>query len=472
MPSSQSKGPRQEALGCAPITPTLIEYAIPSVVAQVVSALYNIVDQFFIGQSVGQLGNAATNVAFPLTQMCMALSLMMGVGGAASFNLAMGSGRRGEAGAYVGQSAVLMLGVGAALTLLTQTLLEPILTLCGATSTVLPYAETFTRVTSLGFPFLILMAGGTRLISADGSPRYSMACTLSGAIINLVVNPVLVFGLGMGILGSAIATVVGQVVAGIMVIAYLLGHFTSVKLSPADFVPRPQTTTRICSIGFSPFVTQLLNIVMQITLNNSLTSYGARSVYGADMPLAVAGIAMKMNQLAMSIVTGISQGMQPLISYNYGAGNYGRVRGTYLRGALAATLVSLVAFALFHLFPDQLIGMFGQTDPLAVEFAEKVFRIYLFFTFLNAIQPLTANLFSSIGRPLWGIAVSFLRQGIFFIPLMLALPTFMGIEGVIWAAPIADLLTFCTTSIIVRREFVELHRLERDATRTPSPSAA
>ena len=180
------------------------------------------------------------------------------------------------------------------------------------------------------------------------------------------------------------------------------------------------------------------------------------------MPLAVAGIAMKMNELALAIVIGISQGMQPLLSYNYGAGHYARVRETYKLGVIAASGISLIAFVCFHLFPDQIIAAFGQTDPAALEFAAKMFRIFLFFTFLNAVQPLTANLFTSIGKPANGIFLSLTRQGIFLIPLLLIMPRFMGIDGIVWAAPIADALTFIVTVIVVGREFRAMRKVEQD----------
>ena len=440
-------------LGRAPIPRLLVGYAIPAVIAMVVTALYNIIDQFFIGQAVGELGNAATNVAFPLTMLCMGLALVGGIGGAANFNLNMGRRRPEEAAHYAGASVVLMVVTGVVLFALTHFFLEPIMRFCGATDKVLPYAVTFTSITTWGFPFLILMMGGTTLIRADGAPRYAMACTLSGAIINLILNPIFVFGFGWGIAGSAAATTTGQVVAGIMVIVYMLRSFKTVRLERAHFALRASYVLAIFRLGITAFITQILFIVLQVILNNSLTRYGAASAFGAEMPLAVAGIAMKMNELAFSIVIGISQGMQPLMSYNYGARHYSRVRQTYLLGVCAATCVNFVAFVCFHLFPDQIIEAFGQHDAQALLFAEDMFRIFLFFTFLNAVQPLTANFFTSIGKPKYGIFLSLTRQGIFLIPLLVILPLIWGIDGVVWSAPVADGLTFVVTVFVVRHQF-------------------
>ena len=457
---SGERGDESNELGYAGIPGLLAGYALPAVIAQLVTALYNIIDQFFIGQSVGELGNAATNVAFPLTMMCLGLALVGGIGGAANFNLNMGRRRREEAACYAGQSIVLMLIMGVVLFALTHFFLEPLMRFCGATDAVLPYAVTFTSITTWGFPFLILMIGGTTLIRADGSPRYAMACILSGAIINLILNPILVFGLGWGIAGSAAATTAGQVFAGIMVLAYVLRSFKTVRLERRHFLLSGSHVASILKLGTTAFITQALFIVVQVILNNSLTRYGAQSAYGAEMPLAVAGIAMKMNELAFAIVIGISQGMQPLLSYNYGARHYGRVRETYKFGVIAASGVSLIAFACFHLFPDQIISVFGQTHPAALEFARKMFRIFLFFTFLNAVQPLTANLFTSIGKPKYGIFLSLTRQGLFLIPLLVALPVFFGIDGIVWSAPIADGLTFLVTVATVRHEFRLMAELE------------
>lgn len=455
-------GEDRNELGAKPVPKLLLSYAIPAVIAQMVSALYNIIDQFFIGQSVGELGNAATNVAFPLTMMCLALSLMSGIGGAANFNLNMGRGNSRDAAHYVGQAVSLMLGLGILLLIAVRTFLEPLMVFFGATERVLPYAMTFTSITTWGFPFLILMVGGTSIIRADGSPRFAMACTLSGAIINLILNPIFVFGFGWGIAGSGLATTIGQGVAGVMVLTYFARSFKTVKLHREDFVPLPRSIVRICSLGLSPFITQLLMMTLQIVLNNSLTFYGAMSEYGAETPLAVAGIAMKMNELAFAIVIGISQGMQPIMSYNYGARKYARVRQVYKIGVLAASCVNFIAFIFFHLFPEQIIMFFGQTDEPAIRFACEMFRIFLFFTFLNAAQPITANFFSSIGKPIKGVTLSLTRQGLFLIPLILILPHFMGIDGIVWAAPFADAMAFCVTMTLLSFEFKTMHRQEAE----------
>lgn len=409
-------------LGTEKISSLLLRFAIPSIIAMVVSALYNMVDQFFIGRSVGMLGNAATNVAFPLVITCTAIALMCGIGGAASF---------------AGNAITMLFSLGVILCIITRLFLKPMMILFGATSGVLDYSLIYTGITSLGFPFLILTTGGTNLVRADGSPKFSMACTLTGAIINTILDPTLIFGFHMGIAGAAWATVIGQVVSGIMVILYLR-KFKTVNLTKEKLRPHPHYIGRIVSLGMAPFFNQVSMMVVQIVMNNVLIRYGAKSSYGSDIPLACAGIITKINMIFFAINIGISQGLQPIISYNYGARKLDRVREAYLKAAISATIISTVSFICFQLFPRQIIGIFGSESEAYFRFAEKFFRIFLFCTFINGLQPITANFFTAIGKANRGIFLSLTRQVIFLLPLMIILPIFFGIEGVMFSAPIAD----------------------------------
>lgn len=424
-------------LGTEKISNLLLRFAIPSIIAMVVSALYNMVDQFFIGRSVGMLGNAATNVAFPLVITCTAIALMCGIGGAANFNLCMGQQEKEEAASFAGNAITILFSLGMILCIITRLFLKPMMILFGATSSVLDYSLIYTGITSLGFPFLILTTGGTNLVRADGSPKFSMTCTLTGAIINTILDPTLIFGFHMGIAGAAWATVIGQVVSGIMVILYLR-KFKTVKLTKEKLRPHPHYIGRIVSLGMAPFFNQVSMMVVQIVMNNVLIRYGAKSSYGSDIPLACAGIITKINMIFFAINIGISQGLQPIISYNYGARKLDRVREAYLKAAISATIISTVSFICFQLFPRQIIGIFGSESEAYFRFAEKFFRIFLFCTFINGLQPITANFFTAIGKANRGIFLSLTRQVIFLLPLMIILPIFFGIEGVMFSAPIAD----------------------------------
>ena len=310
--------PRENPLASTPINTLLARFAIPSIIAMLVSALYNIVDQFFIGRSVGMLGNAATNVAFPLTITCTAVSLMCGIGGSANFNLSMGRGDREEAERYAGNAVFMLFAIGIILCLAVRLFLSPMMVLFGATPDVLDYSLTYTGITSLGFPFLILSTGGSNLIRADGSPRYSMMCTLTGAVINTILDPLFIFGFNMGMAGAALATIIGQFVSGLMVIGYLT-RFKTVHLSLHSLKPIPSHLKAIAALGMAPFFNQMAMMVVQIVMNNVLRHYGAQSHYGSEIPLACAGIITKVNMIFFSLVIGLSQGLQPIVSFNYGA---------------------------------------------------------------------------------------------------------------------------------------------------------
>ena len=428
---------KENPLGSKKISTLLTRFAVPSIIAMLVSALYNMVDQFFIGRSIGMLGNAATNVAFPLSMVCTAIALMCGIGGAANFNLSMGRGQRDKAASYAGNTIFMLLFLGILLCILTRVFLEPMMLLFGATQKVLPYALVYTGITSFGFPFLILTTGGTNLVRADGSPKFSMVCTLTGAILNTILDPIFIFVFDMGIAGAAWATIIGQIISGIMVLIYL-SHFKTVKIGKEQLKPDFEHFGRIAALGTAPCFNQFAMMVVQIALNNVLTHYGASSSYGSDIPLACAGIITKVNMIFFSFNIGISQGLQPIISFNYGADKLARVKEAYLKATAAATIISTAAFLCFQLFPRQIIGIFGSESEAYFQFAERFFRIYLFCTFINGIQPITSNFFTAIGKASRGVFISLTRQIIFLLPLMLILPMFMGIDGVMYSAPIAD----------------------------------
>lgn len=453
------------ALGTEKIGSLLRRFAIPSIIAMLVSSLYNIVDQFFIGRSVGMLGNAATNVAFPMSITCTALSLLCGIGGAANFNLNMGAGKKEEAEKYAGTAITLMVVLGVVLCVAVRIFLEPLMRVFGATSDILDYSLTYTGITSLGFPFLILATGGSSLIRADGSPRFSMFCTLVGAVINTILDPLFIFGFDMGMAGAAWATVIGQVVSGFMVIGYLT-RFKTVKLTWKSLGLRPGYCFQVVALGMSPFCNQLAMMVVQIVLNNSLTYYGGLSDYGSEIPLACAGIISKVGMIYFAVVIGIAQGLQPIVSFNYGAKKYQRVKETVKKASLASLMISLAAFVVFQLFPRQIISIFGSGSEEYFLFAERYFHIYMFFTFLNWLQCIASNFFTSIGKAVRGVFLSLTRQIIFLLPLILLLPLVMGIDGIMYAAPAADLIAAVLAALFMKKEFALMDRAGESAERT------
>lgn len=451
---------RENKLGVLPIPQLIRQFAVPSIVAMLVGALYNIVDQFFIGRSIGELGNAATNVAFPLTTSCTAIALLIGIGGAASFNLSMGRKEYEKAVRYMGNAAVLLFGLGLILCVGTQIFLTPMLRFFGSPDSVLSYAIVYTRITSIGFPFLIISNGGAHLVRADGTPKYAMICNLTGAGINTVLDPLFIFGFQMGMAGAALATIIGQIAAACMVLHYLC-HCKTVTLQRSHLIVHIEDALQIMSLGLSSFFNQIAMMVVQIVLNNSLTYYGSRSIYGEAIPLACAGIISKVAMLYFSVVIGLAQGLQPIASFNYGAKQYDRVKYAYRLTVRYAVSVSTCAFVLFQLFPRQIISVFGDGSEEYFLFAVRYFRIFLFATFLNGVQPVTANFFTAIGKPIKGIFLSLTRQILFLLPLIVIFPLFLGIDGIMYAGPIADLVASAVAIGMMVLEMRQITRLER-----------
>lgn len=451
----------ENPLGTEPVGKLLRKFAVPSIISMLVMSLYNIVDQIFIGQCVGELGNAATNVAFPFTTLCIATALAFGIGGASGFNLNLGAGEKEKAPYFIGVSASMMFIIGVVLSVVGLTALKPLLLFFGSTDTVLPYAMEYTKYLALGFPFAIISSGGSHLVRADGSPKFSMACNLVGAIVNVILDYLFVMVFNWKMAGAAIATVIGQILASIMVIWYL-SHFKTIKLHGKHFVLQLKIVGRTVHLGMAQCLNQLAIMFVQVVMNKSLTYYGALSPYGADIPLACTGIVMKVNQVYFSICIGVAQGIQPIASFNRGAGKNDRVKKTYKLAVSCNTIISTIAFIIFQLFPRQIISIFGSGSPEYFRFSINFFRIFLFMTFLDGIQPITSTFCTVIGEPNKGTFLSLTRQVICFIPLMIVLPYifhnfgYLGIDGMMYVAPISDFLAAVLSLIVIKKVFKKL----------------
>ena len=451
----------ENPLGTEPVGKLLRKFAVPSIISMLVMSLYNIVDQIFIGQCVGELGNAATNVAFPFTTLCIATALAFGIGGASGFNLNLGAGEKEKTPYFIGVSASMMFIIGVVLSVVGLTALKPLLLFFGSTDTVLPYAMEYTKYLALGFPFAIISSGGSHLVRADGSPKFSMACNLVGAIVNVILDYLFVMVFNWKMAGAAIATVIGQILASIMVIWYLI-HFKTIKLHGKHFVPQLKIVGRTVHLGMAQCLNQLAIMFVQVVMNKSLTYYGALSPYGADIPLACTGIVMKVNQVYFSICIGVAQGIQPIASFNRGAGKNDRVKKTYKLAVSCNTIISTIAFIIFQLFPRQIISIFGSGGPEYFRFSINFFRIFLFMTFLDGIQPITSTFCTVIGEPNKGTFLSLTRQVICFIPLMIVLPYifhnfgYLGIDGMMYVAPISDFLAAVLSLIVIKKVFKKL----------------
>ncbi len=442
---------QKNSLAVEPVDRLLFRFAIPSIIAMLVGSLYNIVDQFFIGNSVGELGNAATNISFPLSISCIAIALLFGIGGASAFNIAMGGGRPRKAVYYMGNASVMLFSCGVVLCVVTLLFLEPLLCFFGSPDNVLGYAKTYTGIIALGFPFLIFTTGGGHLIRADGRPMISMLCNLTGAVVNVLLDALFVSVLHKGMAGAAVATIVGQFLSGGMTI-WFLSHCRTVQIRRCHLRVQRGILVRLIALGTAPCSNQLAMMLVQIVMNKSLKYYGLRSVYGEAVPIACAGIITKVNQVFMSFIIGISQGLQPIISFNYGAKQFQRVRKAYLFAITCGFVLALTAFSMFQFAPRQIISVFGNGSKEYYQFAVNYFRIFLFCTFLNFLQPISSNFFTSIGKPKRGTFLSLTRQIIFLLPLLVLIPLYAGIDGIMYAGPVADAAAALVSAVLVCQE--------------------
>lgn len=440
-----------------PIGRLILKFAVPSVIALLVNSLYNIVDQIFIGWGVGYLGNGATNVVFPITIIALALSMMIGNGGAAYLSLKLGEGEGEAARKGVGNAVTLVVVVSVLLAAVFLVFIDPVLTLFGATDVLRDYALEYGWVIGLGLPFMMISAAVNSMIRADGSPKYAMGSMVIGAILNVILYPVFIFVFHMGVRGAAIATVIGQVASFLVSVVYV-PRFQTVRLNTAAFRLKAKTCGNIVTFGLSSFITQFaITIVMALT-NNLLAIYGASSVYGAEIPLTATGIVMKVNQIMISILLGIATGTHPILGYNYGAKRYDRVKKALELSLLASEVISVLAFLLFQFAPMSVVTLFGSEEGLYNEFSVKAFRIFLMLCPLTGFQTIAAVYLQAVGKPVKSAVLSLARQIIFFVPAALILPTFLGVEGVLWTGPVADGLAFLLSLALL---MYERHHLKK-----------
>lgn len=434
MSESVKKG---NPLATEPVGVLIAKFAIPACISMLVSSLYNIVDQIFIGHGVGMLGNAATNVAFPLSIVCTATALLLGIGGASNFNLEAGAGNKEKAAEIAGNSLASLGILGACIGILVLLFLEPLLAVCGVTPEVFPYAKDYTGICAWGIPFFVFTIGGNHLIRADRSPTYSMICMLTGAIVNTILDPVFIFVFHWGIKGAALATITGQIISGVMVF-YYFAKKCKMQLKRTMFRLKKGHMKAIASLGIASCINQIAMAIVQIAMNNSLKYYGAQSMYGMDIPLACVGVISKVNMVFMAFCIGISQGCQPIWGFNYGAKQYHRVKETFQKAAVLCISLGSFFFLCFQFIPRQIVSIFGAGSEVYYQFAERYFRIFMFMTFANGLQPMVASFFTSIGKAKVGAFISLTRQILLLLPLILILPLLLGIDGIMYGGPIAD----------------------------------
>ena len=452
-------------LGKENINKLLISFAIPCVISMLINSVYNIVDQIFIGKGVGTLGNAATNVIFPLVIIFNAVAGLIGNGAAANLSLKLGEGKKEEGGKIVGSAVTVSIIFSIILSVIAYLFLPKLVYMFGCTKNVYQYAVDYGRIIILGAPFMIIYSALSQLIRADGSPKYSMVLLVVGAILNIILDPIFIFTFNMGVKGGAIATVIGQIVSFVMAILYLR-KVKSVKLEKESFKV-DKSITRTLGLGLSSFITQSTVLALFVFMNNMMTKYGALTKYGADIPLSVYGVISKINSLYISTILGISIGAQPIIGFNYGAGNYERVKETLRKVLTINLVVGLIFNIIFYLFPKEIVSIFiANSDPnykLFLEFAVVICHSFLLVMGLNFLEMTTSITVQSLGNVKKATMVSFIRQIILFIPIacFMAIYLHKGIYGVLNAGPIADTITFFIALVIFYSEYRKLSIKEK-----------
>ena len=449
-------------LGTTKISKLLKRFAVPSIISLVVNALYNIVDQIFIGWGVSYLGNGATNVVFPITIICLAFSLMFGDGTSAYLSLKLGEKKENEAKKGVANGILTSVIVSIMLCIVVLVFLPTLLNIFGCTQTLEELAKSYGYIIAIGIPFMMISTTLNSIIRADGSPKIAMISMVAGAILNIILDPIFIFdwGLNMGISGAALATILSQFVSFMINVLYLK-KFKTVKLDKESFKFEFRTAKKVTMLGISSFITQMAIVVVIAVQNSIFKRYGVDSKFGAEIPITVVGIVMKIGQILNSIIIGIAAGSQPIVGFNYGAKKYDRVKQTLKLVLILSVCVSVIAFILFQTIPETLISIFGSGDELYNEFACLTFRILLMFTIFNGIQISSGIFFQAIGKPGKSAFLTLSRQILFFTTAAITLSKFYGIMGVLYAGPISDGLAFVIATVLL---IIETKKLNNNQT--------
>lgn len=447
----------ENILGKEKIGKLIRKFSIPSIISMLVSSLYNIVDQIFIGWGVGYLGNGATNVVFPLTMISLAFSLMFGDGGSAYLSLKLGEKKKDEATKGVGNAIMLSIITSIIYCAITLIFLPQLLNLFGCTDLLRPYALKYGWIIAVGFPVSMIGTTLNSIIRASGNPKFSMATMITGAVLNTILDPIFIFVFKMGVEGAAIATVISQFVTFICNAIYIR-KIKVVHITKESLKLKANVSKKVATLGISSFINQMSIVFVMATENNLLGKYGTQTKFGSEIPITVLGIVMKISQILNSIIIGIAVGAQPILGYNYGAKNYKRVKQTLKIVLSSSVVISTIAFILFQTIPDKLILIFGNGNSDYIEFACLAFRTYLMLCIFNGVQIPSGIFFQAIGKSTISAILSLSRQIVILIPSMIILGKLFGLKGVLCAGPVADGLAFVLATIFLIREVRKLNK--------------
>ena len=454
-------------LGTERIGRLMRQYAVPCIISLLVGALYNIVDQIFIANAsyLGSYGNAANTVVFPLTVVALAVAVMVGDGCCAFVSMALGRNEIDKAKRSVGNAVVLIAAGSLVLTAVYLIFSDGIIAMFGGTVNEETFrcAQEYFFYITLGIPFYMFGQAMNPIIRADGSPRFAMISTLAGAVINIILDPIFIFIFQWGMMGAAVATVIGQVATALLAVWYLL-HMRIIKPASGDYALRGKLCGRMLTLGVTSFLSQISLVAAMAAINNMLRKYGALDpVFGqeryAQIPMAVVGIVMKFFQIVISIVVGMAAGCIPIVGYNMGAEKTLRVRSLFTRLLLAEAIVGAVALLLAECFPRQLIAIFGASSESGyyTEFAVKAFRVYLCMMVLACVNKACFIFLQAVGKALASTLLSMFREVVFGVGFALLLPVFFGLDDVLYSMPVSDILTFIITLFIIVKTYRDLN---------------
>ena len=453
-------------LGTERVGKLMRQYAVPCVISLLVGALYNIVDQVFIANAsyLGSYGNAANSVVFPLTVVALAIAVMVGDGCCAFVSMALGRNEPEEARRSVGNAVVLTVAGSLVLTAVYLLFANRIIAMFGGTvnEETFRHSQEYFFYITLGIPFYMFGQAMNPIIRADGSPRFAMLSTLAGAVLNIILDPIFIFVFRWGMMGAAVATVIGQAAAALLAVWYLL-HMKTARPAGGDFALEGTICRRTLSLGLTSFLSQISLVAAMAAINNMLRKYGtADAVFGqaqyAQIPMAVVGIVMKFFQIVISIVVGMAAGCTPIVGYNVGAEKKSRVRELFTRLLIAEALVGAAALVLAEGFPRQLIAMFGAANESRyyTDFAVRAFRIYLCMMVLACVNKACFIFLQAIGKALASTLLSMFREVVFGVGFALLLPVFFGLNGVLYSMPVSDVLTFVISAVMIVTTYREL----------------
>ena len=454
-----------------PVGTLMRKYAVPCIISLLVAALYNIVDQIFIANAayLGSYGNAANTVVFPLTVVALALAVMIGDGGCAFVSISLGAGEQDKAHRSVGNAVVLCVAVSIVLTAIYLLFQEPILTMFGGRvneETFRNAKEYFFWIT-VGVPFYMFGQAMNPIIRSDGSPKFAMVSTLMGAVVNLILDPVFIYLYHWGMMGAAVATVLGQVVTALLAIGYLC-RMKAVRLEKSSFKLSASLMGKFLPLGICSFLSQISLVAAMAAINNMLQKYGALdAVFGqaeyAQIPMAVVGIVMKIFQIVISISVGMAAGCIPIVGYNVGAGRKDRTRSLLTHLLIAEAAVGAVALVIVQVFPRQLIALFGAANESVyyTQFAVKSFRVYLCMMIFACVNKGTFIFMQSLGKAVASTVLSMVREVVFGVGFALLLPIFFGLDGVLYSMPVSDLLTAVVSAIVIIGTYAQLKMPEK-----------